>query len=117
MVAMLENPSRLKLVPAGNERRMFNRREDHRPIAAHRLDHTVEARRQPDLFMDMHDLSVGGVGAISDVAVNIGERIAVFVSGNEFSSSWHMQGRVVRCVQSGTGYRIGVAFDAMPAAA
>jgi PilZ domain len=117
MVAMLENPSRMKLVPTGSERRMFARREDHRRILARRMDHTLDARRQPDLFLAMRDLSIGGVGAISDVALKIGECVAVFVTGNELGSSWHMQGHVVRCQASATGYRLGVAFDTMPAAA
>jgi PilZ domain len=117
MVAILEMPSRLKLVPADSDRRLFTRKEDHRQITARRLDHSVEARRNPDLSLAMHDLSVGGVGAITDVPVESGERIAIFVPGDERSMSWHMQGRVVRCESSGTGYRLGVAFDAMPAAA
>jgi hypothetical protein len=117
MVAILEMPSRLRLAPADNERRIFTRKEDNRQITARRLDHSVDARRRPDLSLAMRDLSLGGVGAISDVPVEMGERIAVFVSGNDRSGSWHMQGRVVRCEPSGMGYRLGVAFDAMPAAA
>lgn len=117
MVAMMENPSRMKLVPASAERRMFTRREDHRRILARRMDHSLDARKTPDLFLDMHDLSIGGVGALSDVALTIGERICVFVSSNERGGSWHMPGHVVRCEASATGYRLGVAFDTMPAAA
>jgi hypothetical protein len=117
MVAMLENPSRMKLVPAGAERRMFARREDHRRILARRMDHSLDARRQPDLFLAMNDLSIGGVGAISDVALKPGEHVAVFVAGNDRGASWHMPGQVVRCQPSATGYRLGIAFDMMPAAA
>lgn len=117
MVAILENPSRLKLTPANQDRRMFTRKVDHRAITARRLDHTIQALRNPDLTLAMNDLSIGGVGAVSDMALEAGERIAVFVAGNDRSSSWYMQGRVARCEPSGTGYRIGIAFDSMPAAA
>ena len=117
MVALLKMPSRLKLAPQSNERRMFTRKEDNRAVTAYRLDHSVEARRHPDLSLMMRDLSLGGLGALSDVPLETGERVTVFVPADERCGSWNMQGRVVRCENSGMGYRVALAFDTMPAAA
>lgn len=117
MVALLEMPSRLKLTPPDNDRRLFDRKEDHRQINAHRLDHSVDALRQPFISLALRDLSVGGASAISDLPLQFGERIALYFSGDKAVAPWTMNGQVLRCEPSGMGYRVGIAFETEPVAA
>jgi hypothetical protein len=118
MVALLKMPSRLKLTPSsGDERRMFQRTDDRREVPARRLDHSVDARRLPNIMLSLRDLSVGGLGGTVDQPLHKGERLAVFFPPAMARPGFTAQGRIVRCEPSGLGYRIGVAFDAVPSAA
>jgi hypothetical protein len=98
-------------------RRMFQRREIHARVEGRRLDHSIEARRQPHMSLAIRDLSVGGLSAISQLPVNRGERLSVFFPPQGTQRGWDAYGRVVRCEHSSMGYRLAVQFDPMPMAA
>ena len=123
MVALLKMPS-LRITPApaeseggGAERRVFPRKEVNGHVESRRMDHTIEAQRNPHLSLTLRDLSLGGLSAISDVPVMQGERLAVFFPPQGAKRGWDAAGRVVRCQPSGTGYRVALEFDPMPRAA
>lgn len=124
MVA-LQNLPNLRLVRSemtdesagGAERRVFPRKEVHGHIESRRVDHTIEAQRHPRLSLTLCDLSVGGLGAISDVPLAKGERVAVFFPPQGAKRGWDAAGRVIRCMPSSTGYRVALEFDPLPLAA
>lgn len=99
------------------ERRVFPRREMHISIAGMRLDHSIPARRQPMLALDVRDVSVGGLSALSDTALAPGELISVSFPSRGLHSGWDARGRVVRCERGALGYRVAVEFESIPAAA
>lgn len=120
MVTLQERAWRLMGNPAATEateRRIFPRKQAHGHVAVHRLDHSVPARRQPVLSMSLRDISLGGLSALSDTAVNRGERLSVLLPSQGTQHAWGAYGRVLRCDPSGMGYRVAVEFDPMPAAA
>ena len=100
----------------GLERRIFPRKEVKAEVQGRRLDHTLSALRQPVLRMSLRDVSAGGLCALSDVPIAAGERVTVSVPGQGVFGGWDAYGRVIRCSPSGTGYRVAVEFDRLPAA-
>ena len=106
----------LMKMPVGAERRMFPRKEITAKVEGLRLDHSIDARQQPQLSFNLRDLSIGGLSAISPTPVNRGERLTVFFPPQGPSRGWDAYGRVIRCDPSGAGYRVAVAFDPLPAA-
>jgi hypothetical protein len=120
MVALVSN--RMYIGPStegsgGAERRMFPRKEINVRIEGKRLDHTVDARQMPHLSLALKDISLGGLAAVTNYPVARGERITVFFPPEGPARGWDAYGRVVRCDASPAGgYRIGVAFDPLPAA-
>ncbi len=123
MVALLKMPN-LRLIPApdasepdGAERRVFPRKEVHGHVESRRVDHSIDAQRNPRLSLTLRDLSLGGLSAISDVPVMRGERLAVFFPPEGSKRGWDAAGRVIRCQPSGTGYRVALEFDPLPMAA
>jgi hypothetical protein len=99
------------------ERRIFPRREVKLTVAGKRLDHSVLARRQPALVMDVRDLSVGGLSALTETPLLAGELIAVSFPTEGLKMGWSACGRVVRCSPSALGYRVAVEFESIPSAA
>ena len=61
---VIENPA---------DRRMFPRKEVAAKVEGRRLDHTVDARRNPNLTLHLRDLSLGGLSALSEVRPNRGQ--------------------------------------------
>jgi hypothetical protein len=116
MVALLHKPMQIGPDTRRAERRMFLRKEVHARVDGMRLDHSIQARRQPQLSLAMRDLSVGGLSAISHTPLDCGERISVFFPPQGPSRGWDAYGRVIRCEPSGMGYRVAVEFDPLPAA-
>jgi hypothetical protein len=117
MVAMLKVPTFEYLSEEGvNERRMFQRKETSGAAQGRRIDHTVSARQNPRLMLDLRDLSVGGLSAIADRPLQRGERLGVFVESRGLKPGWDAFGHVVRCEPSAMGYRIAIEFDSLPAA-
>ena len=98
------------------ERRVFPRKEVRAQVDGRRLDHTLSALRHPVVKLMLHDLSCGGLCALSDEPVAPGERLTVFVPPNGLTGGWTAYGRVIRCAPSGMGYRVAVEFDPLPAA-
>ena len=99
------------------ERRVFPRRPMQLTIAGHRLDHSIPARRQPTLELNLRDVSAGGLSALTDTALFPGESIAVTFPPSGLQRGWDARGRVVRCEPAALGYRVAVEFEYMPAAA
>ena len=123
MVALLEMPSRssghkFPVVPPMNyERRIFERKEVQMRVQAMRLDHSLQALRQPHVSMSVRDLSIGGCSALSDTPIEYGERVTLFFPPTGPNRGWDAYGRVLRCDPSHFGFRVAVEFDPMPAAA
>ncbi len=101
----------------GAERRVFPRKEVNGHVEGRRIEHTITARQNPRLSLTLRDISLGGISALSDTVLTHGERISVFFPPQGSRRGWDAYGRVVRCQPSGMGYRIGVEFDPIPAAA
>ena len=117
MVAMMPTASLSIAGSSGAERRMFPRKEINARVEGRRLDHTIEARQQPQLSLSLRDVSLGGLSALSATAVGRGERITVFFPPQGPARGWDAYGRVIRCEPAMTGgYRVAVAFDPLPAA-
>jgi hypothetical protein len=115
MVALLKMPNRFT-APKPSERRAFVRKECHARVEGKRLDHTLDACKEPHMSLALRDLSVGGLSAITDRPLKRGERVSVFFPPHGPMRGWDAYGRIVRCEPSTMGYRIAVEFDALPAA-
>lgn len=100
----------------GADRRVFPRRDVSLRVTGRRLDHSIDARREPFLNFQMKDVSVGGLAATSQMPLKIGERVAVFFPPEGTSRGWDAYGRVVRVQSQKSGWSVAVGFDAMPAA-
>lgn len=118
MVAFLKNPLRMPLEAGdrGRERRIFPRTETRAQIDGRRVDHTVTARRFPQLNLALRDISMGGFSALSQQPLECGEHLTVSFPSAGTAQSWAAIGRVLRCQPSSVGYRIAVEFDPLPAA-
>ena len=103
--------------PKGAERRVFPRKSVEARVQGKRLDHTIDARRMPFLSLNLKDVSVGGLAAISTQPVGAGERVSVFFPPIGTQRGWDACGRVIRCDQGHFGYRIALEFEAIPLAA
>jgi hypothetical protein len=99
------------------ERRVFPRREMQATVMGKRLDHTIIARRVPALAMNLRDVSIGGLSALTDTPLATGERIAVTFPAEGLKMGWSACGHVIRCEPSAMGYRIAVEFEHLPTAA
>lgn len=118
MVATLKMP-RLRIDGSRNdvcERRVFPRKELHARVEGRRLDHSIQARQQPQLSLALRDVSVGGMSALSQTPLDKGERLSVFFPPWGTMRGWDAYGRVIRCEASALGFRIAVEFDPLPAA-
>ncbi len=114
MVALLRIP-----VESGqdhSERRLFPRRPIRLSVEALRLDHSIEARRQPRVRFDLENISAGGVLAFSRSPLSPGERVSMQFPADSEHMGWDAYGRVVRCQPSALGYKVAVEFDLLPAA-
>src|SRR5690242_19731927 len=114
MVAILKLPVSLR-EPSGAERRVFPRKEIHARIDGRREQ--AEQHQNPHLSPHLRDLSLGGLSAISQIALNKDEKLTVFFPAQGSSRGWDAYGKVIRCEPSGLGYRVAVAFDPVPLAA
>ena len=143
MVALLKMPSRMKLSPSSShssadradhedgsgdmaqstnpflkaqDRRVFPRKELHARIEGRRMDHALSVYKQPTVSLAVRDVSAGGLSAISTTPLLAGERVTVFFPPRGIMRGWDAYGRIIRCEPSAIGYRVAVAFDALPAA-
>ena len=102
--------------PDSADRRSFPRRQVSLRVRGKRLDHNVDARREPFLNLQMKDVSVGGLAAHSQTPLRIGERVAVFFPPEGNHRGWDAYGRVLRVAPAEVGYELAVEFDGRPAA-
>ena len=117
MVALMPSPAMTLSDSGGAERRMFPRKAVSARVEGRRLDHSIDARQQPQLSLMLRDVSLGGLAAITNMAIGRGERVSVFFPPEGPARGWDAYGRVIRCEPSQTGgYRVAVAFDPLPAA-
>src|SRR4051812_36892138 len=105
MVAILQLPKTYR-EPTGAERRVFPRKEIHARVDSRR--ETTEQYQNPHLSLHLRDLSLGGLSAISQIALNKNEGLTVFFPPQGSSRGWDAYGKVIRCEPSGFGYRIAV---------
>ena len=105
-----------KAADGGAERRVFPRKEIHADVLTRRLEHSLVAHKAPKLTLAMRDLSLGGLCAISDIALEKGERISVVLPPANGLGGWDAYGRGIRCESSAMGWRIAVQFEMLPAA-
>lgn len=98
------------------ERRMFIRIPSPQTVEGKRLDHTLPALRNPFIKLQLRDLSLGGMSALSDAPIAEGEHLALTFPRRPGRPGWNAYGHVVRCDPSATGYRVAVEFDRLPAA-
>src|SRR5579862_5167069 len=107
MVALLKMPSYLPADPWQKteadsqnpwaDRRVFPRKEIHAQVQGHRLDHTIEARQEPRLSLQLRDLSLGGLSALADRPLNKGEHLTVSFPAQGTLRGWDAYGKVIRC--------------------
>jgi hypothetical protein len=101
----------------GAERRMHERRPLSGCVEGRRVDHCIEAQRQPRVSLSLRDVSEGGLSALADVPLLVGERLQVSFPPKGMRRGWNVPGRVLRCRPSGAGYRVAIEFDTVPSAA
>lgn len=116
MVALMREPETQAIRLRPENRRMFPRTPAQGQAQGHRLDHSLNALRRPCLRLELRDLSLGGVSAMSDQPLERGERLNVMFPQMSMRPAWDAYGRVIRCDPSATGWRVAVAFDPLPAA-
>lgn len=61
--------------------------------------------------LHMVDVSRSGMGALSDRAYYPGQRMVLYVPVSAKAGSRNIYATVVRCRQTGEGYRLGLSFD------
>jgi PilZ domain len=115
MPAILKMPQ-LASLDEPSERRMFQRKNAEGRIVGHRIDHTISARRNPRLSLELQDVSVGGIAAWSEGPLEEGEHLTVVFPPRGMRSGWDAFGRVVRCQEGEMGYRVAVEFEQLMAA-
>ncbi len=111
-----DDPPVLGRIGGDHDRRIFPRQPVSLHVTGRRMDHSVNARRDPCLHLSLKDVSVGGLCATSQTPVQVGEHIAVFFPPEGFSRGWDAYGRVLRVETEKAGYKIAVSFDRLPAA-
>jgi len=123
MVAMAEIPETLKMPGVGrfanssnSNRRIFERTPANGQVLGHRIDHTISARQNPRLNLQLNDVSIGGLAALSDEPLAPGERLCVTFPRRGLAPGWNASGRIIRCEPSATGYRVAIEFDRLLAA-
>ena len=120
MVALMPRTT-LSITGSGAERRMFPRKEVSVRVEGRRLDHSVEARQMPQLSLQLKDVSLGGIAALSNTPVGRGERITVFFPPEGPARGWDVRRRAGTtiacplCVLRGL-FRAGPPCPGVPAA-
>lgn len=117
MLALAEERSTLRIQPQAEiDRRMFPRKDIQLRVPTWRLDHSIRARQNPRIFLNLRDISLGGVAAQSDEPLDCGEHVTVSFPPANRQPGWEAFGRVIRCQPSALGYHVAVEFDPLPAA-
>ena len=99
------------------DRRVFPRTEVQGLVIGKRKRLLRPTGHWPRVEMEIQDLSLGGMSAMSAMPLKAGEKLDLHLQLQPNTGEWDARGRVVRCEPSATGrYRIAVAFDALKAA-
>jgi hypothetical protein len=101
----------------GAERRLHERHPISGCVEGRRVDHSIEAQRHPRVSLSLRDMSDGGLSALADLPLMVGERLHVSFPPRGIRRGWNVPGRVLRCRPSGAGYRVAIEFDTVPSAA
>src|SRR3982751_5880306 len=88
MVALLKRPYQIGPDTRPADRRIFPRKEVHARVDGMRLDHSIQARRSPQVSLALRDLSLGGMSALSQTPLDRGERVSVFFPPQGPSRGW-----------------------------
>jgi hypothetical protein len=116
MVALVREYPNDDAAEPRDERRIFSRIPAEVPAEARRLDHSLHALRAPRLRLDVQDLSLSGLCAHSDQPVMRGEHLAIHLPPRDGLPTFSAYGRVTRCQPTGSGYKLAIEFDRLPAA-
>ena len=85
-------------------------------VQARRLDHSLCARRQPKVCMELVELSDESVVCNSDLPLLVGELLSLAVPRYQGHGGWQAYGRIVQCDASFEGYRVRIEFESLRAA-
>ncbi len=120
MVALLEHSLRLTGSFEDWDIRRNNRisrQSSPAKVPTFRLDHSVSARRRPQVMMELRELSNGGLDATCDIPLNHGELLSVRLPAREHRPAYSTYARVTTCKPTGSGYKIAIEFESMCSAA
>jgi len=94
----------------GPERRQFSRSAVEVPVTAVRRSTPLEDQRH---VISLHVLNVsrGGLGALASDPLEEKESVVVFFPPMGPRKGRDTHGQVVRCVEEGDRYAVGIAFD------
>ena len=121
MVALIKMPRLVEFPDATSDistddRRMFERRPAQGQAMGHRMDHTISARQNPRLDLNLRDLSAGGLAAVAATPLEEGELLSVVFPSRGLRQGWDACGRVIRCQAGPYGYDVAIEFDQRRAA-
>jgi hypothetical protein len=110
MVALLEPPApHLRIAPAEPAE------GERSAVSARRLDHSLRARRTPNVHSTGTRLHLNGLSITLDEPLEPGEQLSLHVRGGNHRT-WNARGRVASCRPTGAGYLIAIDYDRRPAA-
>lgn len=101
------------------------RRSERQPVSGRvslrRLDHDPDAYRFRLCSIQLHDISAGGLCAVSDVPFEKFELVCVHFPPHGHEPGFELIGHVVRCTPAHrpdepNGYEVGICFDTRAAA-
>ena len=93
------------------ERRKFSRSDAEVPATAVRRSTPLEDQRHV-VSLHVRNVSRGGLGALASDPLEEKESVVVFFPPMGPRKGRDTRGRVVRCVEQGERYAVGIAFDA-----
>jgi hypothetical protein len=102
------------------ERRRHQRYPMRGQITLRRTGDDPEATGHPIWPLEIHDLSVTGLGGVCQVELKAGEPVLVFITSDGMDPRFEQAGHIVRCEavdDQATAWRIGVQFDSSGSAA
>ncbi|MEM7808892.1 MAG: PilZ domain-containing protein [Planctomycetota bacterium] len=119
-IGIASQPQRTAHFASHDDRRIHPRQQISLRVRGRRIDNDIQALREPHLNLNVADVSVGGMRAISQSRLLVGERVAVYFppTGGPSGRGWDACGRVIRVEQQThqPGCTIAVSFDRAMAA-
>lgn len=111
-----QRSSMFRAKPQRDDRRASRRTVFHMRAEGMRLDNTIAAHRRSHVSFAVHDCSLGGIAAVADQPLDLGERVALFFPPFGTTRGCDRYGSVVRCTRNALGYDVGIRFDMAEAA-